>query len=309
MANAETISAPLKTESKWALEDEYLNKEYDPMKRYVYQLAAENMDRGKPIFDVRANRNLPKKPFKPFQNLVLSSQIVWKGKRTNIRYYDGCDSIFVSEQPKEKDVIDQLKQQTKQRNFLAGRLVVEGYDTNLLLFMDICSWNVESPFRTRTANGIFLSTNPDKRATAESGKMDQIEKALDLAKNATEAKMRIHCNYLGISDTDYHSGNEMSEKELRAAYRKYALENADRFIDSYGNKVVEIKYYIDKALLDGNINNKFNANKAAWGNSNTPICDISGLTSKEAIGDRLLEYSQTEEGAEFAIQLKAIYNN
>jgi len=179
---------------------------------------------------------------------------------------------------------------------------------NNVVIMTIASWNVESPFRTRTANGIFLSTNPDKKATAETVKMDKIEEALKLAKEATEVKMLIHSAFLGISTTDYVSGNDLTPKEIRAEYRKYAMENAVDFINSYGNKSIEVKYYIDKALLDGNINNKMNKNKAAWGNSNNPICDISGLTSSEAISERLFEFSQTEEGAEFVIQLKAIYN-
>ena len=178
----------------------------------------------------------------------------------------------------------------------------------LLMYLDICSWNVESPFRTNTANGIFLPMNPDKKATAETAKMDSIEEALKLAKEASEVKMLIHSAFLGIPHIDYTSGNELTPKEIRAEYRKRAMQDSVNFIDSYGNKSIEVKYFIDKALQDGVINNKLNANKAAWGNSNTPICDISGLKSREAIADKLYEYSQTEEGEEFVIQLKAIYN-
>ncbi len=89
-------------------------------------------------------------------------------------------------------------------------------------------------------------------------------------------------------------------------YRKEASRNPKAFIESYGNKTLEVKYYIDKALLNGTINNKFNPNKATWGKSNTVICDISGLTSSEAISQRLFEFSQTPEGEEFVLQLKAV---
>lgn len=309
MANAlKEKVAPLTKETKWAKEEAALEKEYDRDKKYVYQLASENMDSVKPVSDALTGRILPHKKFKPFQNLVMSSQIVWKGSRTNIRYYDGCDSIFVSEQPKDKEVIDQLIKQTKRRDFLEGSLIVEGYDTMLLRYLDICSWNVESTFRTNSANGIFLPMNPDKKATAETAKMDSIEEALKLAKEASEVKMLIHSAFLGIPHIDYVSGNELSPKEIRAEYRKRAMQDSANFIESYGNKSIEVKYFVDKALQDGVINNKLNANKAAWGNSNTPICDISGLKSREAIADKLYEYSQTEEGEEFVIQLKAIYN-
>ena len=308
MANA-LKEAPLPKEDKWALETSYLNKEYDTSKKYVFQLVSENEGNIKPRYNLRTNGYEPEKKFKPFQNLVPTSQIVWKGSRVNIRYYDGCESIFVSEQPKEKDTIDQLIKQTRRRDFLDGMLIVDGYDRMLLMFLDICSWNTESPFRTNSANGIFVSMNPDKKANAETQKLDLIEEALELAKKASVVKMNIHANFLGIPTSDYHSGNELTEKQIRAAYRKRAMEDSENFITSYGNKSIEVKYFIDKALIDGTINNKLNANKAAWGTSNSVICDVSGLKSREAIADKLFEFSQTEEGEEFVIQLKAVYTN
>ncbi len=309
MANAET--APLlKTPSNpiGAKEKAALAQTFDTQKTYIFELAARSMERSHPIFNLRTKRNEPHKPFKPSQNLMMSSQIVWDGQRVNIRYYDGCDSIFVPEQPKEKDVVDQLIQQTKRRNFLQGRLNVKGYDRLLLLYMSICSWNAESEFRTDTANAIFIPLNAEKKATVLSASMDNIELALKYAKEATETKMLVHCNFLGISISDWDSGNALTPKEIRSEYRKYALNNANDFIKSYGDTTLETKYYIDKALKDGVINNKLNPNKAAWGNSNTPICDISGLTSNEAISERLFQYSKEEGGDEFVIQLKAIFS-
>lgn len=320
MANAKSL-APLSTEMMVAerkvktpsnpdgiKEREALSQEWDTEKKYVFQLAARNMEREKPVFDMRTNRPTPHNEFKPFQNLLMSSQIVWDKGRVGIRYYDGCQSLFISEQPKEKEVIDQLIKQTRPRNFLDGKLIIDGYEQMLLLYVSICSTNTESEFRIRDANGIFFPVDKEKKAKAEEAKMNKIEEALELAKNAKEEKMMIHANYLGISTTDYDSGNELTPKEIRAAYRKKALSDADMFISSYGNKSIEIKYYIDKALMDGTINNKLNPNKAAWGNSNNPICDISGLKSNEAIAAKLYEFSMLEEGEEFIIQLKAIYN-
>jgi hypothetical protein len=78
------------------------------------------------------------------------------------------------------------------------------------------------------------------------------------------------------------------------------------FIESYGNKQLEIKYFIDQALLKGIINNKVNPNKAAWGKNNTVIMDISGLKTNDAISQALFEFSNTEAGEEFVVQLKAL---
>lgn len=315
MANAPVLEAPLKKDFievdglkviKDSKEHLALMQEFDPNKRYVYQLAAENMNTEKPVIDAKTQKPLPHKKFKPYQNLIMTSQIVWNNGRIGIRYYDGCESIFVSQQPKEKDVIDQLIQSTRRRAFLDGKLVVDGYERMLLLFLSICSWNTDSQFKTTTSTAIFTPQNSDRVASYEAEKLDKIEEAMMLAKEAPLKKMLIHSNYLGIPSKDYDSGNELSEKEIRIEYRKAASKNPVSFIESYGNQTLEIKYYIEQALMSGLINNKLNPNKAVWGKNNSIICDISGLKTNDAISQRLFEFSQSEEGEEFLVQLKAI---
>lgn len=287
-----------------------LTMEFNPDIKYMFNLAEESLPREFPIMEVvnRRTQPIPHQKWKPFQNIVYTSQIVWNNSRTVIRYYDGCDTLFVANQPKEKDVIDQMIKQTKKRAFLEGKFGCHGDERMLLLYLHICSWNADSPFRTRNSNQIFIPVDKMKIATAESTKLDLMEKAWGFAKEASETKMLIHANFLGIPMKDYDSGNDLTEAEIRVAYRMQASKDPAGFIESYGNKNIEIKYYIDKALKEGLINNKINANKSAWGSSNTEICDISGLKSLEAIGERLFEFSQSDEGAEFLIQLKSIFN-
>ena len=309
MANAN--KAPLFKEPQpvQSVEDAFLAQEFDPSKKYMFELASKNLERELPVFDMVTKRPVPHQEFKPSQNIVLTSQIVWKGSRANIRYYDGCDSIFVSEQPKEKETIEQLMKQTKKRFFEKGKFGCYGDERMLLLYLNACSWNAESPFKTRTSDTIFTSVNADKKASQESARLDMIEKAILLAKEASKNKMYIHANFLGIPTTDWDSGNELTEAEVRSAYRKEALQNPSNFVETFGNKSIEVKYYIDKAIESGLINNKFNSNKATWSNSNSEICDISGLRSPEAIAAKLFEFSQLEDGQEFVIQLKSIYNS
>lgn len=295
-------------EKRRELEHEYINKQFDPEKTYVFQLAEENMERDLPVIDVREKRAVPHRKFKPWHNIVLSSQIVWGEQRRNIRYYDGCSSIFVEDQPKDKDVIDQFIKQTKKRIFTNGKFKCNGDERMLLIYLNICSWNVDSPFRTKTANGIFKPTNADKIATEESKRFDAIEEALKLAREAKPIKMRIHANYLGVPELDEDSGNELSEKEIRTLYREKAVANPTKFIESYGNRSLEVKYYINKALEQGVIKISQNGNRAIWKESGKEICDISGLKSHEAIASKLFEFSQLEEGEEFRIQLTALYS-
>jgi hypothetical protein len=86
------------------------------------------------------------------------------------------------------------------------------------------------------------------------------------------------------------------------------LRDPKNFMDSYGNKALEIKFYIKKALAEGLINTTTNPNVAAWKSSGRKICDINGLKSFAAINVRLFEFSQLEEGEEFKIQIAAIFN-
>lgn len=307
MANA--TKAPLskeKTGVTISKEDAFLAQEYDANKKYMFQLAEENSEREHPVIDMVTKRPAPHKKFMPFRNIVFTSQIVWNGQRRMIRYYDGCDSIFVDQQPKEKEMIEQLIKQSRQRVFEDGKFGCFGDEKQLLQYMNACSWNTESPFRTRTANSVFLPVNADKVASQEAEKLDRIELALQYAREATTNKMLIHANYLGVAVVDYDSGNELTEKEIRTAYRREASRNPEHFIESYGNTSIEIRYYIDKAWEKGIITNSFNPNQATWSNSNSIICDISGLKSGEAICQRLFEFSTSEAGEEFVLQLKAI---
>lgn len=311
MAHASEIEAPVKekgVKDKYPKETAFLAQEFDPSKKYMFELAERNPRRELPVIDMVTHRPTPHKEFKPFQNIVFTSQIVWKGSRRILRYYDGCTSIFADEQPKDKETIDQLIKQTKGRNFLEGKFGCYGDERMILLYLFACSWNGESEFRTKTANTIFIPSDNAKRATLESLKLDEQEKALELAKTASETKMIIHGAFLGVATEDYDSGNPLTPKEIRTAYRRKALEDAKTFIDSYGNKAIEMKYYINKAWEGAVISNKDNPNKAVWKTSGKEICDISGLRSSEAICERILEYSQLEDGAEFAIQLKALYS-
>lgn len=309
MADALTKDAPLKEEKKQASEAEVFLPEFkfDVNKKYMFELAAKNVEREIPVYLVegRTQRPLPHKEHKPFHNIVLTSQIVWNGQRRNLRYYDGCTSLFADEQPKDKEMIDQLIRQTKKRNFTDGKFGVYGDERMLLIYLMICSWNANSKYRTRTADAVFVPKDENLVADLETERLDLQEEAFDKAKAASKKKMLIHANFLQIPTVDWDSGNELSEKAIRAEYRKYALKNPADFLKSYGDEKLEIKYNINKAWESGLINNKTNPNKAAW-KTGREICSISGLKSQDAITTALFEFSQGENGEEFLLQLKAL---
>lgn len=306
---AQSVVEKVDDSDDWPVEAAYLAMKFDSQKKYMFELAVQNPEREMAVIEVdgQKSRPIPTEKYKPYQNIVLTSQIIWKGQRRICRYYDGCSSIFADEQPKDKEEIDQFIKVTQPRAFLKGKFGAYGDEKMLLLYLMICSWNEESPFRTRSANVIFKATDTVKIASVEAKKLDETERALELAKSASKTKMIIHSAFLGIETVDFDSGNELEESEIRTKYRRMALQDAAYFIESYGNKSIETKYYINQALIKGLITNKFNPNKATWQNGKE-ICDISGLKSNDAIGEKIFEFSQLEDGQEFQIQLKALFS-
>jgi hypothetical protein len=300
----ETVKSGKKTKEELALE-----QQFDPQKKYMFEATWIVPERELPEMTIVNRRATPSplRKHRPFQNIIFTSQVIWNGQRRIVRYYDGCTSIFADEQPKEDKVLDQLMKQTQQRNLVEGKFGCFGDERMLLLYLFICSWNAHSEFRTRTAYEVFIPVNPDKTSLVESSKLDETETALKLAKEASETKMLIHANYLGIPTKDYDTDNDLTPDQIRTQYRKFSLRESTKFIESYGNKSIEIKYYIDKALEKGLISNKFNPNKFTWAKSNSEICDSAGIKSLEGQAQKLFEHSQLEAGEEFAIQLRALF--
>lgn len=292
---------------EWPVEDEFLAQEFDPAKKYMFELADQIPERQHPVIDMLTRRAAPHKPFIPYRNLVYTSMIIWKGQRRAIRYYDGCDTIFVDEQPKDKESIDQFIKQTRRREFVDGKFGCHGDERMLLLFLFASSFNGQSPFRTRSADIVYIAQDSEKKATAESAKLDLIEDALRLAKEASMDKIMIHADILGIPLKDFDSDNDLTEKEIRTAYRLEASRNAKFFVETYGNRALETKYFIKKALASGLIDTTTNPNKSRWKGSGREITDIAGIKSFAGLLDRHFEFSQLEEGEEFKIQVEALY--
>lgn len=218
-----------------------LTQEFDPLKKYMYELAEHVQERTYPVILTsnagRINIPLPQRKFPANRNIILTSQIIWKGQRRVVRYYDGCTTIFADKQPQDKETKDQLIAQTNKLRyrFIDGKFGANGFERMLLLYLNICSWNVFSPFRTPTANNVFRALDSEIMADEELSSVDAIEEALKLSKDVPLPKMKEHATKLGIALTNWDSGNELSEKEIRAKYRKEASGNPKHFIETYNS--------------------------------------------------------------------------
>jgi hypothetical protein len=302
--------------------------------RFGYVLFKKNDPRGR-IYDGKTGSPLQDKEYKPRQNLLYRSSIVWDGSDavfekkkedgsydTNsrlisghragkqiIRYYEGCTSLFEDEQPKDRDVMAQLVEATPERVFADGYLFVYGYEDMLKKYLDICSWNADSDFRIPTVEPVFKALDSEASAESEADRLDKIEEAMELAKKASEKKMMIHCQFLGVETVDLKTLNPLSEKGIRAGYRKAALKDPFEFIRSYNDTSIQLQSYIEKAMQTGLISTTIIPNQAAWSKKGTIICDLSGLKSPDAILNKLVEFakSDSEQGSAFKEMLTALY--
>lgn len=297
----------------------------DLSQRFMYVLAEKNEPIGG-VFNARTNKSTTESPYKPYRNLLLTGSILWdgsdlkideangkiiagfhKGKRY-ICYYDGCSSIFVDEQPQDSVTRKRLIESTKQIAFQNGYLTVFGYETMLKKFCDIVSWNGNSEYRLPSSPVVFLNVDSETEKATIADSLDNLEKALQLAKEASDMHVLVHGRYLGVPELDTITDNPLSQNAIRTLYRKKAMENPDDFIKSYSDKSISIKYFVEKAIEAGEINTNTNTNKAVWRKSGQIITDISGIKSEEGKRVALVEFAQSIEGEEFTMQLKALYN-
>lgn len=286
--------------------------------KYVYVLSLRNDVRGR-VYD--ADGNPVKDPEYPSRrNLLLRSSIAWPGGQDPfskkdrpagkyfIRYYDSCTTLFVDDQPKEKETVDQLLAATRELHFIKGYLEVYGYEVMLRNYLDWCSWNEESRYRISRVDAVFKLLDTEKIRRAEAATFDKVEEAMDLAKKAKSKHMRIHAKFLDIADVDLQTMQPLSDESIRTEYRKMAMHNPDLFIRTYNDKSIHLKAWIELAIGKGDISTTTIPNKAVWPKSGEIIGDISGLQSKEGILNKLIEIAQSSEGAPFKEKLEVLYN-
>lgn len=286
--------------------------------KYAYVLPEKNEKKNN-VFDERG-RPRTEPEYKPRLNLLLRSSILWPGGKDPfsgrdrakgkypIRYYDGCTSLFIDDQPKDKETIDQFINSTRELYFLNGYLFCYGYDTMLKNYLDWCSWNGDSPYRVPTVDIKFKSVDVEGQSKMEAEMLDKIEEAMKLAKNAKADKMKMHCKFLGVALEDYSTNIPLSDDAIRTEYRKEAQRDPQRFVDTFNDESIQVTSWIETAIETGEISTSLIPNRAVWAKKGLEICDLSGIKSKEGILNKLVEFSRSKEGNEFNSQLKAIYN-
>jgi len=286
--------------------------------KYAYVLAEENQPRGRVYDENGMPRNEVK--YKPYLNAILRSSINWDGSadpysgkprsagRHLIRYYDGCTTLFMDDQPKDKETIDQFITSTRDVVFSHGYYFVYGYDSMLKTYLDWASYNENSPYRIPTAPVKWKMVDTEKSSQSEADLLELEDLAREYAKSASLKKMRVHGKFLGIQELNEITGQSISDAVFRTEYRKFAKADPKYFVTTYNDKTIEVTTWITDAIDTGKISTNKLPNFAIWAKGESIIYELGGLKSTDLIISRLVEFTLLDEGADFLAQLKVLYN-
>jgi hypothetical protein len=289
----------------------------DEAGKVVFVLCRKNDARGR-VFD--ADGNPIKDPeYSKRRNLLLRSSVNWRGDkdpftgkdrpkgRYLIRYYDGCTTLFIDDQPKDPAMLEPMMAGTRELHFNHGYLAVDEYDTMLITYCKWASWNEGSPYRNKRVEAIFKLLDTEEMRREEASNMDKVEEALGLAKKAAVKHMRVHARYLGVDEIDSQTMRALSDDAIRTEYRKAAMHNPAEFIKTYNDKSIHLKHWINLATASGDLSFTIIPNRVVWAKIGVEVCDTTGLTTNEGILNRLIELAKTDQGAEFRERLETLY--
>lgn len=286
--------------------------------KLAYVLCVKNEARGR-VYDADG-RPLKDPEYSKRRNLLMRSAINWPGGkdpftdkqrargRYLIRYYDGCTTLFIDDQPKDPTTLEPLIAGTREFLFNDGFLFVDAADTMLLKYVDWASWNEGSPYRSRRTDAIYKLHDTEQMRKEEAEQMDKVEQALAIAKKAPVKHMRIHAKFLEIPEVDTQTSRPLSDEAIRTEYRKAAMHKPNEFIKTYNDKSIHLKHWITQALASGELSTTMIPNRAVWAKRGIEICDLSGLQSTEGILNKLIEFANSDMGSEFKEHLESLYN-
>lgn len=285
--------------------------------KIVYVLCTKNEARGR-VYDADG-RPLKDPEYPRARNLLTRSSINWRGEkdpfsgkdrpkgRYLLRFYDGCTTLFVDDQPKDPTILEPLMAGTRDLSFNNGYLSIDQYDTMLKTYCDWCSWNEVSPYRRTQVQPIFKLLDTEEMRREEAANMDKIMEAMVLAEKAPVKHMRVHARYLGVSEVDSQTMRALSDNAIRTEYRKAAMHDPSGFIKSYNDKSIHLKHWINLAVASGDLSFTIIPNRVVWSKIGVEVCDTTGLNNSDAILNRLIELAKTDSGAEFKDRLETMY--
>lgn len=223
----------------------------------------------------------------------------------SMRLLRRAPSIWLDEQPAASFPPAYVQKNTLTVVFHKGKALVPIHEWQILKAMELSNRNVDNKHRQGSKDIYYKEWNPvieNQKAIKEE---DDVIKAMTLAVEAPAEEMIQHANYLNIQFVD-EQGLAFDEKALRAAYIRFAKNNATKFLTSIQSPTVKIAYLVRKASENGKIDLGLQAGAAYWQDGGF----ITALPEGRDSIEYLIEYAMThgEGNAQFLNQLRSQLN-
>lgn len=289
---AEAISKPKnpKVESKKSLFGEMKDA-----KLVIYKMIKKNP---------KLRQDTPEYP--PYRNFKNTDIIRWNygteaepewGERA-IRYLNGHPSIFVDEQEAGNRVIPErvLNNPKNQFELNNGIIAVASHELVKLKYLDFTNLNEDSPYSTGKVQPLFARYSEGKRVQELKKKQTLQKEAMEKAFAASEEQVAFHAKYLDIPIIDRETSATRDYESILTDYRQIAMDDPKKFIETFDDEDLKLKYKIETAIENNFINLKLIQGKAVFTATKEEICDVPVSGDIKQVVDTLFIFSQKKEG-------------
>lgn len=215
-------------------------------------------------------------PYPPYRRFPNYDIIVWEGGTRAIRFLPGEQSIFVDEQEKNgRTLPDNIINNPNNRfEIINGEIRVQPHQKTKLQFLDMCNFNADSEYRTGTKAALFTRISETKSVEDLQAKQKAQKEAIEKAFGASDEQILFHAKYLGIPLIDHATSATRSEEAVIADYRQVAIDEPVKFLKTFDDEDLKLKYKIEKSIEDNKISLTLIPSKAVFVSDKSEICDV-----------------------------------
>ncbi len=257
----------------------------------IYRLIKEN--------DVKMREDTPRYP--PYIRFPNYDIITWEDGTRAIRWLPGEQSIFVDEQEKEgRRIPDNIINNPNNRfEVINGDIRVQPHQKTKIQFLDMCNRNADSKYRTGSVPILFRRYSEEAKTEQLSDKQKKQQEAIRKAFSADEPQVAFHADYLGIPLIDGQTNATRTFESVVTDYRQVAVDDPVRFLKTFDDEDLKLKYKIKMAIESNVISLNFMPGKAVWVGSKEEISDVPETKELKQVVDTLFLFSQTGKGTPF----------
>ena len=249
--------------------------------------------------------------YKPLIIMKNTSLVSIEGELVNLRYIKGHKSVFVHEQEEGNRPLPENLTNSKKNeiHIVDGKIEVSPSDSVLIKYLDTCSQNVESKHRVDTIPPLFKRVSEKAVIVQKASYQKDVEKALKMIASADNSQIIFHARHLGVDFIDPLTGASREEEAILTDYKQMAFDDPAKFIFSFNDIDLKVRYWIDRALSENVIDVTSSINKAIWSGSKAEICNVPTGTDMKNIQEALFVFAnRPQAGADLLKQLRDKYS-